>query len=456
MATPIHLIIAEGPASGREIHVPVDGVRIGRSSRNDISIPDDAMSRFQCRFFFKPGEGLWVSDLGSANGTMVNGGQIQEQRLHLHDEIVVGDTRLRVVNEQGGGGAVAAPVVTPVPVAVPVEPVAAPLRPDVPVEPALDLGLRSKETGEPGRPTTLRRQLVIVATVMVAATLLAWIPWKALVSTLGGWGKAPAPAPAGQFSDLDLTFERVDGSSSNIFRYLLDIRNGIVSVQVDDLLSDRHVRREKKVTPELLHELARSVDSAGVLELRDAYEGSSPGVYVSFDLSVTMGVQTKRVKVVNTVEPDAFAAARDKIEAFGKNELGLAALAIDPATLTEKAHNALLYGKKMWEEREVRNENLFNAVRAFKECEWYLETLDPKPAFYAEALTGKADSERDLQRRYDDVWFLGERAIKLRDWKEAARQLKIICEMIPDRSDERNRAADKALVDVERRLATEH
>ena len=102
MATLIHLMVTQGPASGREIHVPPDGVRIGRSSKNDISIADETMSRFQCRFFLKPGEGLWVSDLGSVNGTFVNGAPVQEQRLKLQDEILAGDTHIRVIHAGDG------------------------------------------------------------------------------------------------------------------------------------------------------------------------------------------------------------------------------------------------------------------------------------------------------------------------------------------------------------------
>ena len=64
-------------------------------------------------------------------------------------------------------------------------------------------------------------------------------------------------------------------------------------------------------------------------------------------------------------------------------------------------------------------------------CELYLETIDPKPDFYGEALSRKADAERELQKRYDDVWFMAERAVKLRDWKEAARNLRIISDIIP-------------------------
>ena len=215
MATLTHLIIAGGPASGREIIVPAEGVRIGRSSRNDISIPDEAMSRFQCRFFFKPGEGLWVSDLGSANGTMVNGTVVQEQRLHLHDEIVAGDTRLRVVNDQAGPGtepAHSAMAPAPSAPAVPAEPAAVPVRPEAaPAEPVLDLGLRHKAPRSPGSSKPLRRQLSIIVGIMAAATLLAWVPWKTLLAAAGHWGKPQTPGPVETFSDLDLTFERAGG-----------------------------------------------------------------------------------------------------------------------------------------------------------------------------------------------------------------------------------------------------
>jgi FHA domain len=392
---------------------------------------------------------LWVSDLGSVNGTFVNGAPVQEQRLKLQDEILAGDTHIRVINAGEGEAqapASTSPSVESVPVSVPAS-----------HEPALDLGLKRHGAVADGKSdTALRRKLLWVAGVMVLVVLAVLIPWGKLADKLpGGQKSAPLPLPQEITSDLDISFERVEGSASNIFRYLLDVRDGSLVVQVDDLQGNRHVRREKKVQPDLIRDLARSLQSSGVLELREDYSGLAPGIYESSDLSITMGLNTRRVKVVNHTEPEEFAAARAMIEEFGKNELGLAALAIDPATLAEKAKASLLQAKKMWDEREVRDENLFNAIRAYKECEWYLETLEPKPDFYGEAVSSRADCERELQRRYDDLWFVAERAVKLRDWKEADRQLKVICEMIPDRSDKRNVEASKKLVDVERHLTTE-
>lgn len=441
MAKTVHLRVVGGPEDGREIHVPAEGLRIGRSSRNDISIADDAMSRFQCRFFLKPGEGLWVSDLGSANGTLVNGGIVQEKRLAVNDEVVAGDTRFRVMaldDRAGDAPAGQAAVATPPEKA----------------EGLPDLGLKKGAAADgsaPGNP--LRRKLVWIAGLMAVVVVIVLLPRAKLVSVLP-WGKPPVvEAPRDVLPDFEATLERVEGSASNIFRYALEITGGQLMVQVDDLESNRHVRRERKVAPELLKDLARSLESGGFFELAGEYAGLASGILESSDLSVTIGVKTHRVKVVNRIEPEGFASARAILEEFGKNELGLAALAIDPAALVEKAREALLQGKKLWDEREVRNENLFKAIRAYKECEWYLETIEPKPDFYGETVSARADGERELQRRYDDLSFLAERAVKLRDWKEAERQLRVILEMIPDSSDDRYRMADKKMVDVGRHLS---
>jgi len=370
----------------------------------------------------------------------------------VDDVIRAGDTGIRVVNDREGDAPTMATPKAAELAGTDSVLLASPSPKQV--EPALDLGLRKgRRVGLAASKNSLRRNLLWLASLMVLMVLAVWFkdPFMAFFAP-------PKPVPVQPPVDLpalELTFERVEGSASNIFRYFLDLHHESLMVQVDDLLRDRHVRRDKKVAPELLANLARSIQATGVMDLREDYSGLAPGIYEFSDLSITIGAATRRIKVLNQVEPEIFGEARAMIEKFGINELGLAALAIEPTVLIEKARASLLQGKKMWDEREVRNENLFNAIRAYKECEWYLETIEPKPPFYGEALSAKTDCIRELQRRYDDQWFLAERSVKLREWKEAERQLKVICEMIPDRSDERNRNASKNLVDVERHLSTE-
>ena len=119
------------------------------------------------------------------------------------------------------------------------------------------------------------------------------------------------------------------------------------------------------------------------------------------------------------------------------------------------ARAASLLGRSLYDQREVKHDNLAKAIRALQEAEWYLETIEPKPDFYAEAVALRGEAEREQQTLYEDILFLAERAIRLKDWNEAALQLRTICEKIPDRADSRHLNARKKLIDVERHLKTQ-
>ena len=76
--------------------VPLDGDRlsIGREPGNDVAISDATMSRRHA-VFARLAAGWSVTDVGSTNGTLVNGEPIDAPRpLFSGDEIQFGDTRL--------------------------------------------------------------------------------------------------------------------------------------------------------------------------------------------------------------------------------------------------------------------------------------------------------------------------------------------------------------------------
>jgi pSer/pThr/pTyr-binding forkhead associated (FHA) protein len=70
-----------------------EGTTIGRSRDSNILLADDRVSRRHARIDLRQGVFV-ISDLGSANGTLVNGQRIQRQALRDGDEIRIGDTRL--------------------------------------------------------------------------------------------------------------------------------------------------------------------------------------------------------------------------------------------------------------------------------------------------------------------------------------------------------------------------
>ncbi|MCA1808943.1 MAG: hypothetical protein LC725_05760, partial [Lentisphaerae bacterium] len=227
-----------------------------------------------------------------------------------------------------------------------------------------------------------------------------------------------------------------------------------LSVQLDDLENRRHVPggQRKKIDAGKVSQLAHEIRQQGFFDLQESYRGLATNVWDQWDLSVTIGRQTGRVRVLNTVGPDTFRRLRDLLEEFSRNELGLAALALTPEKLLEMAEASALLARSLYDQRRVKNENLALAIRSLREAEWYLETIEPKPEFYADVVALLEESERELEAIYEDHMFQAERAIRLRDWQEAALHLRSICEKIPERADERHTNARRRLIDVERHL----
>jgi len=68
--------------------------RIGRGGDCDLQIPDHVISQQHCELQPR-GNGWWIRDLESRNGTFVNGTSIRRCRLKAGDTLVIGQLRLR-------------------------------------------------------------------------------------------------------------------------------------------------------------------------------------------------------------------------------------------------------------------------------------------------------------------------------------------------------------------------
>lgn len=76
---------ADSLSKGRVFRVDAKGLRLGRGKHNDIVLPDHFASIDHAVFQLKKGQTI-VEDLGSTNGTWVNG-----ERIHSPVQMVVGD-----------------------------------------------------------------------------------------------------------------------------------------------------------------------------------------------------------------------------------------------------------------------------------------------------------------------------------------------------------------------------
>ena len=92
------LVVQESPVleEGDEYEVDSAPLTVGRGGQNDVAIDGDEFASARHVRFEPRRDGVWVYDLGSTNGTYVNGVRISDARkLAPGDVVRVGETDLR-------------------------------------------------------------------------------------------------------------------------------------------------------------------------------------------------------------------------------------------------------------------------------------------------------------------------------------------------------------------------
>lgn len=73
---------------------------VGRSSDLDMVLVEDMVSRKHARITMQQDQ-IWIEDLGSTNGTFVNGEKIKRARLKEGDRVLIGTSILKVIAGEG-------------------------------------------------------------------------------------------------------------------------------------------------------------------------------------------------------------------------------------------------------------------------------------------------------------------------------------------------------------------
>jgi hypothetical protein len=81
---------------GEEFDLDSTALTVGRGAQNDVSIEGDEFASARHVRVEPRRDGVWVSDVGSTNGTFVNGVRIDRPRKLVQGDVVrVGETELR-------------------------------------------------------------------------------------------------------------------------------------------------------------------------------------------------------------------------------------------------------------------------------------------------------------------------------------------------------------------------
>lgn len=446
-----YLMVKYGDEAPRRFDVARHGTRLGRASANDIHFADGALSRNHC-MFEHDGDGICVIDLGSANGTKVNGETVGDgkRRLEPGDVVTAGGVEIVVAKDEK---TMVAPPRDPAPAAD-----IGPLFDD-----SADASGGAAPPAETGAQSPLKTALWVLAALLAAAVVaLLLAPNGGPDRRRGGGAEGASPAPEADKRLVALEYERIEADSTHILRYFAALgADGKLRVEFDDARpgGDRNVRKNgderlKEASRRRLEELFASKEW---LALDQRYSGASAELENRLRRISAKSVWRDKAKEVvfeNGQEPPAaLAEISEALESLVNAELGIDQMALIPKEdLEKRARGGEELGDKMWDERDVETPNLWHCVAHYREARQYWRAAGSDQESL-DRVNGKlSEAELELKRRHDAARSDAAVANNNRDWERAMESLRRICLMIPERTDPRHRDANAQLLELEQRM----
>jgi hypothetical protein len=450
------LSIREGPGAGQTLRFDQPEVSFGRVTENDVVLYDPDVSRKHF-VITQQGGGYVARDLGSSNGTLVNGARIDAQPLSAGDEIQAGGVVFvfQIAEARGGVPARrprvradagppaprtrAAPRGTPAPGAGE----HLPARRGAPgaVAPGAASGASArerfrarKEAESPigrlklwyGDLPPQRKRIVHIGGGVAALALVLVV-----VSQAGGDDGITGPRDySGQVFQYDRQMsqwalgygaEGITHGARSDFGFAFNYLDGRVTITFDAGFIEGDDEVEIRLNDERLV----------------GYAPLSIGTWVT-DVQVVLPANGLRPHSTNTIVFDQIKNPGTRPPATW----GIANVRIREEPLAEpdpvRAQERFSLGERRWRDRAIGPRNLYDACRFFREARDYLERLEVKPPLYDEAVARLRECSQELDGIYRRLVFQAQQAEQYRDWQRARGILEQILEYFPDETDPRN------------------
>ena len=467
------LYFLNGPEIGESREVAPGGVRIGRETDNDVQLLIGGVSRYHAKISRNPDGKWYVEDLGSTNGTRLNGNPLtMAAPLKDGDLIIIGDQVLRF----GDGNAASAekkPESVEEPARQKKKPQVIfhtrrtsseqPVKPDlekkesVPPEPVRDESSRKKsvkitlpstdgtepektpvsspkpdinnlfsgkKTEKPAQEHSFFRRGNILFTIGVIGVAVIVV---SVFLMLGEAPKKKTPvAPQIALSDRNpfhLNYEKQIVSKDNVFRFSLKIEDNSAVFMLDDLKHRRHfVRKFGEINPEYKKTLLSTIKGTDFMKLEQ--EEPSPtadGVDETRTLTVAYGPYLNSITVRNNYPKSSFEAIEMAIDRFAE-DYGLKTVSLSAEEMRAEAEKAFLKAEDLFANYQARPENLRNAILRYQIAVEFYEQFDPPPKELNIASKHLKEAEGILKKMIKDAETNINILYRRRQFAEAAQE----------------------------------
>ena len=478
----MRLYFLNGPRTGESIEVTPPGISIGRETDNNVQLLVRGVSRYHANIELNPA-GKWrISDLGSTNGTKLNGNPLTVQTLLKEgDRIMIGDQLLRFGEEtpespapekaeaetpeesagtkkkpqvifRTGGTASGekTPSVEKTPSAPPetkaeaelktVKEMPLPKKETVSVPKIDDLFGNKKEkkgkeaeTPEDHKKKRLHNLMfLLLVVILICGTLAVFV----ILPQFNNVPKKNAlPASLADRNPFFLEYEKLVIARDNVFRFALKIEDGSALFMLDDLKHRRHfVRKYAKVNPEFLKELFQSVRSTDFMKLEQEHASPpSDGIDERRTLAIGYGPNLNRIEIRNNSAQTSFEKVESAIDQFAKS-YDLQTVSIPAEDMRAEAEKAYQKAEDLFTNYQARPENLRNAVIRYQLAIEFYEQFDPPPKELAVAKRHLKDAENILKKIISDTETNVNILYRRKQYLEAAEECRKLMEYLEPES----------------------
>ena len=215
----------------------------------------------------------------------------------------------------------------------------------------------------------------------------------------------------------------------NIFRYLMEIKNGQVTITRDDLQAHYKKKLSRTVSDDQLQKLEDRIKDSDFMSAKQPQRGipSEEEDRVQ-TITIAYGQEMNSISVKNTPPPRSFVQAIHALEEFSLDVLHIPPISLTPEEMKQAGISAYRKGKQLFDNYQAKNSNLFNSIKYFNLALESLSGFQNIPE-YTQAYKYKQEAENLLKEAVNKHSFNYQRYKQLGDLQNAREECKIIKEI---------------------------
>ncbi len=462
------LFFTDGRKKGDSFELLPPSASIGRELDNNIQLEGEGESRYHSKFEFDNNE--WkIKDLGSTNGTKLNGTKLTPNEsviLKVGDNILIGkqtilfteklptstdDDIIIIPKEEKQPSMIAIKSPSPMDETIPDEPTPPEKSKEGDSSKSFSDFFEDKDAtpapfseatdffGKPHKKqeaSTEKKKkhggiLFYVGVLGVTVILIAIFLLVKNEETRNSKKKI-ITVKKQKGAPLLIRYEKqiiTTNPNLNIFRYLMVIQNGEVTITRDDLQSNYKQKLSRTIDEEQQQTLQEAISEAKFMSTKQPQRGiPQEGEDKMQVITIAYGKEMNSITVKNSPPPRSFVQAIYALDEFSRNVLNIPPISLTPEETKKAGISAYRKAKQLFDNYQARNPNLYLSIKYFSLALENLDGFQNIPEFN-EAYKYKQEAENLLQQSVSKHSFNYERYKQLGDLQNAREECRIIMEI---------------------------